>query len=119
MKQSEEYVKLYQTKTPNSLIPHLDFIQEIEVKKTAQGYVWDSNGKRRLFLPEDKDGICYPAHSTDIEWQEVAGISVVAIRNLYEKKLEAGKQILQQMMDTAVKELDHVRYKEVKLIQLP
>lgn len=60
MKQSEEYVKLYQTKTPNSLIPHLDFIQEIEVKKTAQGYVWDSNGKHRLFLPEDKDGIVIP-----------------------------------------------------------
>lgn len=118
MKQPEEYVKLYQTRTPNSLIPHLDFIQEIEVKKTPQGYVWNSNGKRRLFLPEDEEGICYPAH-TDIEWQEVAGISVVAIRNLYEKKLESGKQILQQMMDTAVKELDHVRYEEVKLIQLP
>lgn len=118
MKQPEEYVKLYQTRTPNSLIPHLDFIQEIEVKKTPQGYVWNSNGKRRLFLPEDEEGICYPAH-TYIEWQEVAGISMIAIRNLYEKKLESGKQILQQMMDTAVKELDHVRYEEVKLIQLP
>lgn len=119
MKQSEAYVKLYWTETPNSLIPHLGIIREIEAKKTSHGYVWSSNGKPRFFLPEDEDGICYPAYSTDIERQEVAGISVVAIRNLYEKKLEAGKQILQQMMDTAIKELDHVRYEEVKLIQLP
>ena len=119
MTRTEESVKLYWTKNPNCLIPHLDTIREIEAKKTAQGYVWDNNGKRHLFLPEDKDGICYPAHTADIERQEIAGINIVAIRNLYEKKLEAGKQVLQQMMDTVIKELDHVRYEEVNLIQLP
>lgn len=39
MTHTKESVKLYWTKNPNRLIPHLDTIREIEAKKTAQGYV--------------------------------------------------------------------------------
>ena len=39
MTQTEESVKLYWTKNPNCLIPHLDIIREIEAKKTAQDLI--------------------------------------------------------------------------------
>lgn len=113
------YVKLYQAKRPINFIPHLDTVQEIKAEQTPQGYVWTVNGNRHCFLREDEEGICYPVHDTDIEKQSIAGTSIVAVRNLYEKELESRKLMLRQMMDSVVNELDHVRYEEVNLVTIP
>ena len=124
MKHPEEYVKLYRAEMPYgsikaSPIPHLDTITEFEAKKTKKGYVWYVDGRRHYLLHEDENGICRRNTYPSIDVYEIAAISIVAIRNLYEKELESRKQELYQMMDTVVKELDHVRYEPVNLIKLP